>query len=132
MKTNYSNKLMLAAAVIIMLNVSSCGKYDDGPEFSLRTKKARLTGEWQVVKVAGETPDGELTFEFEKNGDFTAKYKYSGYSQNITGDWEWDNKKEGVTITIGSTSEDWEIKRLTNKEFWFEDESNDLYKCEKN
>jgi hypothetical protein len=131
MKTIYSNKLMLAAAVIIMLNFSSCGKYDDGPEFSLRTKKARLTGEWKVVKIAGETPDGQLTFEFEKNGDFSAKYSYSGYSQSFTGDWEWDNKKEGVTITIGSDSEDWDIKRLTNKEFWFEDESNDLYKCEK-
>lgn len=29
--------------------LSACGKYEDGPMFSLRTKTARITGEWELI-----------------------------------------------------------------------------------
>ncbi|GAB4303254.1 MAG: hypothetical protein Kow0068_25640 [Marinilabiliales bacterium] len=126
MKVNASEKLMLAAAVLVMLNFNSCKKYDDGPTFSLMSKKARLTGEWEVVKIEGgqEPDDGELILEFEKNGDFKVTYDYGSYSYSYEGDWTWEDKKETLEIEIAGDKVEWEVKRLTNKELWFEDGDN--------
>lgn len=129
-KTN--KKLMLAAAVVIMLNFSSCKKYEDGPAFSLKSKTARLTGEWEVVQVDGQKPDdGELILEFEKDGDFKSTYDYGSYSYSYKGDWEWENGKESIDIEIDGDKTELDIKRLTNKELWFEDDSNQDWECKK-
>ncbi len=40
---------MIIAGLSII--IGSCGKYEEGPGFSLRTKTARLTGEWEIDKV---------------------------------------------------------------------------------
>lgn len=126
-----SNKLMLAAAVVICLNFSSCKKYEDGPMFSLRTKTARLTGEWEVVKIDGQSPDGKLIFEFERGGDFKSTYDYGSYDYSMDGDWEWVSGKESIEITLDGDTEEFDILRLTNKELWFEDDNNNEYKLEK-
>jgi hypothetical protein len=47
MKKNY----FLLALLAIAITFGSCGKYEDGPNISLRTKKARVAGNWKVVKV---------------------------------------------------------------------------------
>ncbi|MCF8298241.1 MAG: hypothetical protein K9J13_11905 [Saprospiraceae bacterium] len=136
MNINRNKKLMLAAAVVIMLNFNSCGKYEDGPMFSLKTKTSRLVGEWEVVKIDGDKVDGDLIIEFEKGGDFqaNAEYEYGGYSYTYSadGEWEWDSKKVGVVIDWDDGGkDDWEITRLTKDELWFEDEDKDLWECEK-
>lgn len=46
----------IALIIIIAFAESSCSKYEDGPLISLRSKKNRLLGEWEVV-------------EFKKNND---------------------------------------------------------------
>lgn len=84
-----------------------CKKYDEGPAFSLRSKKTRLIGEWEVTSylenekdvlnngekvIIGydncqytETYKGNLSyvFEFEKGEDviITENYNYSSYSK---------------------------------------------------
>ena len=135
-------KLMLAlstaAVVVIMLSFSSCKKYDDGPMFSLKTKTARLTkGEWEVVEVANhDIVDGKMEMEFDKDGDFTTTYTYSydGESQTTSykGEWEWESGKESIEVRYeGGEKEEFEILRLTNDEFWFEDEDGDEYILER-
>ena len=47
-----TRKKYLLIALIIIFTVpfyQGCKKYDEGPAFSLRSKKARLTGEWEVT-----------------------------------------------------------------------------------
>ncbi|MFH1121008.1 MAG: hypothetical protein V1775_14415 [Bacteroidota bacterium] len=131
--TQISNKLMLAAAVVICLNFSSCKKYEDGPMFSLMSKTARLTGEWEIVKIDGERIDDgvSIILEFEKDGDFKSTYSYDSYSYSSEGEWEWASGKESVEITLDGEKIEFEISRLTNSEFWFEDEDNEEYQCEK-
>ncbi|MFL2585074.1 MAG: hypothetical protein ACJ0QO_00230 [Parvicellaceae bacterium] len=128
---NYKNStLLLAAAAITVLNFQSCSKYEDGPTFSLRTKKGRLVGNWEVVKIGGQNPETYLSnslggsgyslalsnvsieWEFENDGDIDQKisfdltYSYYGtsytYSQNydLSGEWEWENNKEEVEIEM--------------------------------
>ena len=130
-KTN--KKLMLAAAVVIMLNFSSCEKYEDGPMFSLNTKTARLTGEWEVVEIDSNDPmeDVKLTLEFEKDGDFSFGFSYDGYSYSYEGEWEWESGKESIEVEIDGDKTEWEILRLTNDELWFEDENGQEWQCEK-
>jgi len=130
-------KFLMAAALVTVLNFQSCGKYEEGPSFTLRTKKSRLAGEWEVVKVydnfgaqvfpyTGGDYDFEILYEFEKDGDFDQDFTYSydgtSYSYTYTGEWEFSSDKKDLEIEIGGSKTDWEIKRLTNDEFWFEDE----------
>ena len=53
MKQN--NLLLLAATLVTVLNFQSCSKYEDNPAFSLSSKKSRLVGEWEVVRVNGQS-----------------------------------------------------------------------------
>lgn len=131
MHLKIKKKLLLAVAALIMLNLSSCKKYEDGPVFSLRTKTARLTGEWEVVEVDNDDPIGKVILEFEKDGDFTFSISSSGNSSSVDGDWEWENGKEAIEVEINGNKEEWEIIRLTNDELWFEDESGNEWECEK-
>ncbi len=134
MNVKSSKNLMLAATVVIMLNFSSCGKYEDGPMFSLKTKTARLTGEWEVIEIDKEKPSDngyKIILEFEKDGDFSFEYSYGSYSYGAKGDWEWESDKESIEVDIDGYKMEWDILRLTNSELWFEDEDGDEWKCEK-
>ncbi|MDG2370036.1 MAG: glycoside hydrolase family 43 C-terminal domain-containing protein [Flavobacteriales bacterium] len=122
--------LLLAATIVTTLNFHSCKKYDDGPAFSLRSKTSRLTGEWEVVRIGSAVyPQNgySLEFEFDKNGDFTygTSYSYNGqnYSYAYGGEWEFSSDKEDIEITINNSVLTFEINRLTNKELWMEDAS---------
>ncbi len=42
------NTLFLLSLLVLLF--SGCGKYENGPILSLRSKNARLSGEWKVVK----------------------------------------------------------------------------------
>lgn len=131
---NVKNTLFLAATVITVLNFQSCSKYEDGPSFSLRTKKARLAGEWEVVRVGNETypQDGySIEMEFDKEGDFKYTFLYATYSYSYNGDWEFSSDKEELEIEIDNEVQTFEILRLTNKELWLEDEeTNDEWRLE--
>ncbi len=131
----YSKKLMLVAAVVIMLNFNSCSTYDEGPAFSLRTKTARLTGEWKIDKIDGDNPGYDVYLEFEDDGDFEMTFKHSYYGANYNysyeGEWEWEDGKETIEVDVDGDKEEWEITRLTSDELWFEDDYNSEYECEK-
>ena len=126
--------LFLAAAVVTVLNFQSCGKYEDGPGFSLRSKTARLTGEWEVVRVGTTSypySGYSLEFEFEQSGDFSQTISEVGYgAYSYTGDWEFSSDKESLEIIIGGDIEIFEIKRLTNDELWLEDNTNQEWRLE--
>lgn len=138
MNKNLYSSLYMVAAVVIILNFSSCGKYEDGPAFSLRTKTSRLTGEWEVVQVGDQAfpYDGySVEFEFEKDGDFEFKYIYSDngqtYSYGYSGEWEWEDKKEVIEISLNGYIQDFEVTRLTNKELEMTDSDGNEWELEK-
>ena len=126
---NTKNYLFLSIAVIISLAISSCGKYEDGPGFSLLTKTARMTNKWELKSVDGETiPAGEAVLDLKKDGSFSINE--DGYI--IDGSWEFSNDKEDLSLTFFGQEIDLKIRRLTNKELWLENEleNNELSKFE--
>jgi hypothetical protein len=110
--------LGLASALVL-----GCSKYEDGPAFSLSSKNNRLCREWELDQYQGQPyTDGELIFEFEKDGDFsvTTTYSYYGgsYSYTTRGSWEWVEGKESVTIQLPGDATVMDISRLTSGELW--------------
>ena len=135
MKNN--NLLLLAATLVTVLNFQSCSKYDENPAFSFSTKKSRLAGEWEIVKVDGQTsnqyfgPRYTYFFEFEKDGDFEFGYTETDYGTTYTysysGEWEWENNKKEIEIELQGYVIDFEIIKLTKKELILEDKSSNLF-----
>ncbi|MFN3341747.1 MAG: hypothetical protein ACK40M_03565 [Flavobacteriales bacterium] len=124
--------LFLSAAFIMSAMLTSCGKYEDGPGLSLRSKKARLCQTWKPEKyidgqtgteVAAGANDGKIAFE--KDG----KFKMINGSVTTEGTWAWANDKEGIAITFSaggfSSTTTSTILRLTMKEFWTKDTDGD-------
>ncbi|MFZ6053346.1 hypothetical protein [Halocola ammonii] len=109
----------------------SCGKYEEGPMFSLRTKKARLANTWEVDKAElngdSEFNGQSVTSLFEGhaheiNKDGTFSFSSPDY-ETITGDWEFSDDKEEVEFETEDGDEfEWEIIRLTNNELFIEQE----------
>ncbi len=54
---NKLNKLFIVIPTLIVLVLSGCGKYEDGPGISIRTKNGRLEGKWKVTSIKYERND---------------------------------------------------------------------------
>lgn len=130
-----SNKVLLAGGLATAIGISGCKKYEDGPMFSLLTKKQRLTGDWEATKLISDGDNminqgAQVEMEFDGDGDFklksTFQYTYTDYygqtytntyNNQVTGDWEFSNDKEEIELDYDEGGrEEWEITRLTNKE----------------
>lgn len=131
---------LLAVALFASATIfTSCGKYDEGPGISLRSKKARVAGDWETEKtiVDGEEETSEYdkyyTITFEKDG--TGEYNWEAHTISMDGftfdmeagsmkmEWEFGDKKETLKTRMKFDSEwsEWDesdIIRLTEKEFW--------------
>ena len=125
---NTKNYLFLSIAVIISLAITSCGKYEDGPGFSLLTKTARMTNKWELKSVDGEVEAGLVVLDLKKDGSMSINE--DGYI--IDGSWEFSYDKEDLRLSIFGDEVDLKIRRLTNKELWLENEleDNELSKFE--
>ncbi len=127
-------KLSILFAAVAVVLFASCGKYTDGPGFSLRSKKSRVVGEWTVESAvqagvditSSITSGGTVNLTFTKDGVYTYAYDYTVFGQHLSGtlNGTWDFSDDKVTLDIkdgsGSTSSS-KILRLTNKELWLEE-----------
>jgi hypothetical protein len=127
----FNNKLFAFIIPLVLVILTSCGKYEEGPEFTLLTKKQRLIGDWvlEEAMVDGQALNVEdyadYTLTFERDG--TAKITYGALFQK--GTWEFvDDKKKLRTIDLSGQMTEPTIIRLTNKELWLKDADGDLNK----
>ncbi|MDD2413159.1 MAG: hypothetical protein RBS19_11825 [Bacteroidales bacterium] len=121
-------KLLFVALIVASIAFSGCKKYEEGPSLSLRTKTARITGEWKIVKqlyngveVALDAEDKSMIMDIQKDGIFIMKNSYG----NFSGNWEFNSDKTKLIISfsiLGQTSRsEATILRLTNKELFTEE-----------
>lgn len=124
-------KTKLFLSILSILSVAfilgSCNKYEEGPSFSLLTKKMRITGTWKLEKVIDsdgsvEYPDEELKVTISKDGSIS--YDMGGFS--ISGTWDFIKDKEFIRLELslfGETSiQEFQILKLKNKELWLKDD----------
>lgn len=125
-------KSSLLIGLVVVL--SACGKYDDGPNVSLLTKKQRLQRQWDLDEYMNESgstlKDNSSAFwELEKDGDAEFTDDDGTKSQ---GKWELDDEKERLIVTaeypfVGTVVlGNFKIKRLTKKELWLYDETDKI------
>ncbi|MBR9861247.1 hypothetical protein GYB22_10975 [bacterium] len=127
MKTNFKTTAATLAVAAVIFNFSSC-KYPEGPNFTLKSKTSRLTGEWQVMEIDGEdAEDFEYFLEFDKGGEGTVSA--FGYDEDF--EWEWIDDKRGIEIDSDGDKTEFEIQKLTNDEMIFEDEEKTEWLLEK-
>lgn len=125
---NFKNLTYLTLAGVTVIGVSSCGKYEDGPGFSLLSKKSRVVGDWEVKSIGADVygTDYSVNMSFEKSGDLlvTSSYSYQGSSQSYSyaGSWDFASDKEQLSLIVDGSVQLFEIKRLTNKEMWLDDD----------
>ena len=126
-------KLSILFAAFAVVFLASCGKYDDGPGFSLRSKTSRLVGSWTVTEAfqgstnitTSLTNGGTVDLIFDKDGAYTYSYDFVilGFPTNgsISGTWAFSSDKSSLEVTDGSGQMDSsKILRLTNNELWLE------------
>lgn len=121
-------KKYILTGVIALFSIAvvttSCNKYEDGPAFSLLTKKMRITGDWtldsytsdgQDITSAVQTLWGAAEWQIEKDG----KYHITG-NINENGTWELGEDKDDVRFDPDGNDpeESYRILRLKNKELW--------------
>ncbi|MBM3452435.1 MAG: lipocalin family protein [Bacteroidetes bacterium] len=103
--------------------ISSCGKYEEGPGFSLLSKKARVTNTWKLTKVEVNGQDitpsesiYSLTMTLKDDETFSADYTFDNMLFNTIGTWAFSSDKSDLILSDKSGTSTNEIIRLTNKE----------------
>lgn len=123
-------------SILIAGFLQSCGKYEEGPKFSLIPKKYRVAGVWKPEKLLLNGQENEIGFAFIKDLKLTLMHDGTGemFFWNSTADVEWkfSDDKENFLIRHNFTGvwSDWsesEIIRLTMKDFWVREKNeNDI------
>ena len=126
-------KLSMLVSIAAVLSLVSCGKYEDGPEFSLRSKKSRLVNTWVIEKALQNGVDFTADFRVD-NPDYQLEIRKDNSFVSITydsllalrdevkGTWKFMDDKDEVEFTDGQTGQQSseKILRLTNTELWTE------------
>ncbi len=101
----------------------SCGKYEEGPGFSLISKKNRVTNSWSLSKVEvngqDETPQSStytLKMTLKEDETVSASYTIFTIPYTTTGTWAFNSDKSALILTDNSGTSTNTILRLTNKE----------------
>ncbi len=121
--------------VVPVLLQTGCKKYEDGPAFSLRSKKARLVNYWKIDKWfqnGTDYTDSMYLYPYYKFKDDNKgisevwmhdSYTNMWYKQNpIKITWEFSDKKDSVLIYNSDHDllDGFLILRLKEKELWMQ------------
>ncbi len=114
-------KLVYLSIGIFLL--ASCGKYEEGPGFSLLSKKNRVTNTWKLTKVEvngqDQTPSASsysLTMTLKDDETLTANYTIFTLPYSSTGTWAFNSDKSSLILTDNSGTSTNTIVRLTQSE----------------
>jgi hypothetical protein len=131
--------------VIVAIVFTGCKKYEEGPSFTLLSKKARMANDWKITKVTRNGSDvtssysatvSSYSFKIEKSGSYSSTTSGSvlgtPYTSSESGNWAFSGDKESVTFTEtspGSSSITFKIIELKNKEMILEEiDGSDTYR----
>ncbi|MEN9943524.1 MAG: hypothetical protein RLZZ91_1525 [Bacteroidota bacterium] len=123
---------LLLFTAFAMLFLVSCGKYEDGPDFTLRSKTARIAGSWTLEKYMVDgvdltsqvtAADLAISFKYDKDGSYSEVTYLSGQvASTNSGTWKFSLDKENLVVAYtNGTVYAQKILRLTNSELWLQE-----------
>jgi putative alpha-1,2-mannosidase len=112
---------------LILLFVSSCGKYEEGPTFTLLSKKARMVGTWELISSTSNGNPVDLTqisakYIISKDGTYAFSSSISLFGIPVPlsefGKWEFSEDKLQLLLTPDNSTNvnAVTILKLKNKE----------------
>ncbi len=116
----------LIGALLIATVFASCGKYENGPGISFRSRMNRVTGDWTMKDAELDGQNVTAFYQVFKlaitKENYTETIGFPFLTPSIrTGTWEFIRNDEAIRITYNNGDViEVEIKRLTHKEFWVE------------
>lgn len=118
-------RITLILLTVLFIISSSCGKYEDGPWFSIYSKKERATGNWRFDIVREDGVDitekyTDQSVNMLKNGDLYWIQGYSGSYWNTYGPggkWRFVNDQMQIEMHFTTDVHEeftliWDIRRL--------------------
>lgn len=117
------NRYLRLIALLFVILLTACNKYEDGPFFSIRSAESRVIGKWYLASLQENDEEilefSQEEYEFDNDGSFLLYEDGEVYP----GTWELIDKNE--TLRIGDSTDssefyDYKINRLTNTELWLE------------
>ncbi|MBK9287667.1 MAG: hypothetical protein IPN38_08260 [Flavobacteriales bacterium] len=116
---------------------TGCGKYEDGPDFSLRSRASRIANTWKVesARKGGDDVTSSFTqyeLNMTKDGDatLTANYELGDvtFEYATNGTWDLENKDEDLKLDFENNDADetYNILRLKEEELWLREKGGDL------
>lgn len=122
--------IVLLHLFLAVLLLESCGKYEDGPAISLRSRTNRVTGLWSMNNAE---IDGQNITSFYSTFDVNVREDNSysqttalllGGSETLNGTWRFVENDEVLRVDYdNSFTLFFNILRLSNSEFWVEFEA---------
>lgn len=119
-----NTKMGFAAMMIVLVIMSACNKYPEGPGLSIRSRAGRVANEWKMEKVMMNGVDVTSSFtniSYTETYDKDGNYSYASTVGSGSGKWAFQNndteiKRNGVS---GQSTVDMTILRLKQKSFWY-------------
>jgi len=129
--------ILLTLALLGSIGLSSCSKYEDGPAFSLRSKKDRITNTWRVERatnggsdVTGAFDQYELEMLSSGAASLAALYTLGilTFEFQTNGTWSLTNNNEDLRLDFDNNAADktYEILRLMKDELWLREKGGSL------
>ena len=128
-------KKIIALSTILILVVSACKKYPDGPTFTLLTKRNRLENSWVIQQVLenglDKTTDYKNVYKdynliIDKKGPCSASWSTLGFAFAESASWAFNGNKTYVIFDPSSNNNgntSWKILKLKDKELWALDDN---------
>lgn len=120
LKKEFPIFFLLSFLLIILI---SCGRYEDGPDFSIYKPEKRLINTWRFITYQdgsdNRTPaylDSVIDFK-DNNLVRICTEDFSGCRE---GRWDFLNDKNDLQLILGNEAITFEIRRLKSDEIWLE------------
>lgn len=122
----------MATAVILLVALVGCKKYEEGPTLSLRSKKERVANNWRVGQALDNGQDvtdqyHRFDYDISKDGKVTLSADYTILGVDFilvqSGTWAFLNNSEVISFDYEGSdhSKDYNILKLEEKEMWLKD-----------
>ena len=114
-------KVSLLIALLVALILPSCGKYEEGPSISFRSKTSRLVNDWKIDKWyegGGDITQIQLAnkpnfvLSITEDGQLIESYSVGSSTNSVAKTWEFTSDKKNVVVTVGCSSLSYEILKL--------------------
>jgi len=125
-KRKYTSLLFFLAVFFI---TSSCGKYEDGPTFSLLSKKSRIANTWKIDKVFIDDVDRTSIYteymktyklELTKDGTISETTTTTLGTATVKGTWALTSSDENLVFTMPGLNIINKILKLKSGEMWLQ------------